>query len=222
MAETGTYGNLGLGFNSATPRDVPIQNGSDEIHFSDEANDGGSSAEPESNLMRNKVINATKSSLTVFTRFIKDQWPSGDDNMALEVLELQLKYAGGFCTEMQILDLSTTSHVRLDLGKTLGLLRNKTGSCGIKKLKKFVLPNIKILESGDILGKVCRGYCRALCSTTETVIDQLCLHCDEISDSFVAGDLQWIKELRGLYQMSQINVSYMCVVFTKLIYIHIL
>ena len=215
IPETGSTSNSNSDSDITTTQDEDFF--SDEILFSDdgeevgEANDGGLFVEMES-----KVINATESSLTVFEGFITDQWLSGNDNKALEVLELQFKYAGGFCTEMQRLDLSTPPRVRLDLDKTLGLLRNKTDKRGITKLEKFVLPNMEILESGDILRKVCEDYCGALCGTTVTAIDQLWLHCDQISENFVAGDLQWIKELRGRYQMNQINVSYLNIVLINL------
>ena len=185
-----------------------------EIIFSDDdENESESNLESESMKSEligkglNNVVNATRSSLTVFVDFITDQWPSGNDSKALEVLELQLKYGGGFCAEMERFDLSTPPHVRLDMDKVLSFLSHKTNTSAVKKLEKFVLPNIEILESGDVVMKLLGDYCGALGGTvTVTTIDELLLHCDQISDNFVAGDLHRIKTLCNLHQISRISV----------------
>jgi len=139
-----------------------------------------------------EIINKTESSITVFEGFIADGWPiTTSEVKALEVLEQQLKYGGGFCEEMKRIDLSTPPNVYLDIDQVISLLSHKTNTSAVKKVEKFVLPNIRVLESGDMIKKLLEDFCQSLGGST--TIDELSIHCDQVSDKFIANDLKWIK-----------------------------
>jgi len=149
-----------------------------------------------------EIQNNTEAAITTFERFISNEWPDDLQDLALEVLRYQFMYGGGFCSVMKTVDLSTPKNVRLDIEKVLLLLKEKTSISHITSLQKFVLPVVKTLRSGDVVKKLLGDFCGALSGglTTLPKVDEIVIHCDELSNDFHPGDLEWIGEFHSAFK----------------------
>ena len=153
------------------------------------------------------IDNTTEKAITRFERFIFPEWPAGANDEALEMLRQQLEHCGGFCAEMKLIDLSTPENVRFDIEEVLELLKHKISDrvIPINSVETFVLPNVKKLTSGEAVKNMLGDYCGAFCGEN-TTIKEVVLRCDEISDDFVAGDLEWVKGFFSCYSMDRVIV----------------
>ena len=152
--------------------------------------------------------NNTEKALTSFDRFIFPEWPKQTaecSDEALEVLRLQLLYGGGFCADMNLIDLSTPENVRLDIQDVLSLFKEKMRHSTINSVEKFVLPNVKQLTTGDMVENLLGDFCGAFCGENIT-IKEVVLRCDEISSEFIAGDLKWVDRFLSHYNLDKVTV----------------
>ena len=172
------------------------------------------SEEPEEEPLCNpsyNVVNTTEKALTSFERFVSSEWPvaqSAESNdEALETLMLQLEHGGGFCTDvMKLIDLSTPDNVRFDIPDVLYLLTDKMKGSTISSVKKLVLPNVKELTAGDRVKELLGNFCGILCGENGK-ISEVVLKSDEISSTFTAGNLEWVKGFYSQYKVDKITVS---------------
>ena len=155
------------------------------------------------------LTNATKEPLNCFNVFISEDWPKGWRG-ELQALELQLMHGGEFSTNMKEIDLSTPSHIRLNASEVLPLLEKKmmNNKFTVEQIKKFVLPNIEEVTSGDMIKEMIESYCRAVGGKGTPVIKHLIIKCDEVSSNFAAGKLKWINGFRACNNLDVITVSY--------------
>lgn len=177
----------------------------------DTEDDTGSNARDIEHFQNCSIDNTTEKAITTFGNFVLPGWPeeSAEGNvMALKLLRCQFLYGGGFCTEMDSIDLSTPANVRLDIQAVLGLLKEKMNHCTINSVGKFVLPNVKELTTGDNVKNMLGDFCGTLCGNGERSIKikEVVIKCDEISNDFTAGDLEWVEDFLSCYSLDRVTV----------------
>ena len=163
------------------------------------------------------IKNETKKALTSFkaSRIFNEEWPSNSEDKVMQVLEHQLRFAGGFCTDMEVIDLDTPSNVRLNLEKLLKILNGEPRiKSPITSIKKFVIPNMGVLKSSDQVKNVVKSFLNALGSSDRpVVVATLILPLDEVSTQFHKGDLDWISQFYDDHRVNriEIKVSVICI-----------
>ena len=164
---------------------------------------------------KQKIENETKKSLLHFeaSRIFTHEWPS--DKNGLQALEHQLEFAGGFCKQMETIDLSTPPNVRLDVYKVLDSLRCKINhptrlpqpNRSITSVTNFTIPNVGELVSTDQVKDLVENFCNVLGTPDKpTAVNTLTLPCDEVSTEFYLGNLGWIDQFSTRHSVSIIRV----------------
>lgn len=159
-----------------------------------------------------EMKNETKGSLLRFeaSRIFTDEWPS-DKNKAMQALELQLKFAGGFCTQMEIISLDTPPNVRLDISGVLNSLRfkiNHPTPQPITSVESFTIPNMGKLISSDQVMNAVESFCNALGTCDKpTTVNTLILPCDKVSTEFHSGNLDWIDQFCTRHDVKRISIT---------------
>ena len=167
---------------------------------------------------KKQIDNKTEQAITSFERFAFPEWSRefpleiNGEHLPLRVLRLQLLYGGAFCTNMELIDLSTPAHIRFDVQDVLDLLKDKREdkmhrcTYTLNSINKLVLPNVKELTSGDMVKKILEDFCGVLCGENGK-IRELVLRSDEISNEFTTGDLGWVEDFLSSYNLDTVTVS---------------
>lgn len=158
------------------------------------------------------IKNETERSLVRFeaSRIFSPEWPVDNDDKVVQALGRQLRFAGGFHTDMKVIDLDTPPNVRLNIQKVLGFLRSKPP---VTSIDSFVIPNVGILESSDQVKDVVEHFCSALGTLDNPIkVNTLTLPCEEVSTDFHKGNLDWIEQFCSRHCVKRviIRVSAKC------------
>ena len=157
------------------------------------------------------IKNETKTSLTFFEarRIFNKEWPLYDEGKVTQVLEHQLKFAGGFCADMKVIDLDTPSNIRLNFEKLLKFLNGEPRiKSPITSIDRFVIPNMGVLRSTDQVKKLVENFLNALGSSDRPVmVATLILPCDEVFTQFHKGDLDWISQFNDDHGVKKIEIK---------------
>ena len=154
------------------------------------------------------IDNETKRSLVRFeaTRIFSSEWSSGNGDKVDQALERQLRHAGGFHKHMEVIDLDTPTNIRLNIEKVLNFLRNKHSQ--ITSVEKFVIPNVGRLISSDQVKDVVENFCTVLGTPDNPVtVQSLTLPCDEVSNEFYGGNLDWIDQFCSSHCVKRVDIT---------------
>ena len=139
------------------------------------------------------------------TRIFSPEWPSDNGDKAIQALERQLKFAGGFHTHMEMIDLDAPTDVRLNIEKVLNFLRIKNP---ITSVEKFVIPNVGRLISSNQIKSVVENFCTALGTPDNPVtVQSLTLPCDEVSNEFYGENLDWIDQFYSSHCVKRVDIT---------------
>lgn len=160
----------------------------------------------ETTKSKENLNNETKRSLQRFetNRIFSLEWPSGENDRAIQVLEHQLRFAGGFGAQMELIDLDTPKNVRLNVERVLNLLRIKPPVT--ESVDSFVIPNVGILESSDQIKNVVEKFCNAL-GLDPVMMNTVELFCNTLGLSGTPDSLSATVNL----QTNEILKKYCCV-----------
>ena len=151
--------------------------------------------------------NETKRSLVRFeaNRIFSSEWPSGNGDKVVQALGRQLRFAGGFHAHMEVIDLDTPTNVRLDTEKVLGLFKTKPP---ITSVQKLIIPNVGKLTSSDQVKDVVGKFCTVLGTPNSPVsVQSLTLPCDEVSNEFNCGNLDWIDQFCSSHHVKRVDIT---------------
>lgn len=161
--------------------------------------------------MAENIKNETKRSLVRFeaSRIFNSEWPGGNDEKVVQALERQFRFAGGFHTDMELIDLDTPSNIRLNTEKVLDFLRIKRP---ITSVEKFVIPNVGILTSSDQVRDIVETFCDALGhgspnNYNPVTVKALTLPCDEVSNEFHSENVDWIDQFCSHYGVKRVDIT---------------
>ena len=153
-----------------------------------------------------RIKNETERSLVRFeaNRIFSSEWPSSNGGKVIQALGHQLRFAGGFHAHMEVIDLDTPTNVRLDTEKVLGFLKTKPP---ITSVQKLVIPNVGKLTSSDQVKDVVRKFCIALGTPDKRLsVPSLTLPCDEVSNDFYSGNLNWIDQFYSSHDVKRVDI----------------
>ena len=140
---------------------------------------------------------------------MRNRWPPDNNDKAMQVLEHQLRFAGGFCTHMKVIDLDTPPNVRLSFERLLKFLTSEPRiKPPITNIERFVIPNMGILRSSDAVRYAVEQLFDALGTSDRPImVTALTLPCDEVSAQFHNGDLDWINQFCTRHGVKRINIT---------------
>ena len=160
----------------------------------------------------NIIKNETKKSVLRFEayRIFNAEWPAvpnsdGASDNAMEILENQLRFAGGFCTQMKVINLDTPSGVKLNPERLVNILKRKAP---VASIESFVAPNVGKLESSDQVKDMVEALFNALGRPSDPiVVNTLTVSCDEVSNKFQNGNLDWIEHFYSRHSVKRIKIN---------------